>query len=49
VYAALRGSGMLAGLLEHGYRYVLIANADNLGSTVDAGSPPIWPASRSRF
>ncbi len=36
VYAALRGSGMLAGLLEHGYRYVLIANADNLGSTVDA-------------
>jgi UTP--glucose-1-phosphate uridylyltransferase len=35
VYPALRGSGMLATLLDHGYRYVMISNADNLGSTVD--------------
>ncbi|HET9719542.1 MAG TPA: UTP--glucose-1-phosphate uridylyltransferase [Solirubrobacteraceae bacterium] len=36
VYAALRGSGMLATLLEHGFRYAMISNADNLGSMVDA-------------
>jgi UTP--glucose-1-phosphate uridylyltransferase len=36
VYAALRGSGMLATLLERGFRYAMISNADNLGSTVDA-------------
>ncbi len=35
VYASLRGSGMLAALLEHGYGYTMISNADNLGSTVD--------------
>ncbi|HWD63527.1 MAG TPA: UTP--glucose-1-phosphate uridylyltransferase, partial [Solirubrobacteraceae bacterium] len=35
VYAALRGSGMLATLLEQGFRYAMISNADNLGSTVD--------------
>jgi UTP--glucose-1-phosphate uridylyltransferase len=36
VYAALRGSGMLATLLEQGFRYAMISNADNLGSGVDA-------------
>ncbi len=36
VYAALRGSGMLDALLQQGFRYVMIANADNLGSRVDA-------------
>jgi UTP--glucose-1-phosphate uridylyltransferase len=36
VYSALRGSGMLASLRSHGYRYAMISNADNLGSTVDA-------------
>jgi UTP--glucose-1-phosphate uridylyltransferase len=36
VYSALRGSGMLASLREHGYRYAMISNADNLGATVDA-------------
>jgi UTP--glucose-1-phosphate uridylyltransferase len=35
VYAALRGSGMLATLVEHGFRYAMISNADNLGSIVD--------------
>jgi UTP--glucose-1-phosphate uridylyltransferase len=35
VYAALRGSGMLAALREHGFRYAMISNADNLGSTPD--------------
>jgi UTP--glucose-1-phosphate uridylyltransferase len=35
IYSALLGSGMLAALLEHGFRYVMISNADNLGATVD--------------
>ncbi len=36
VYGALRRSGMLAALLERGFRYAMISNADNLGATVDA-------------
>ena len=35
VYSALRGSGMLGELLERGYRYAMISNADNLGATAD--------------
>jgi UTP--glucose-1-phosphate uridylyltransferase len=36
VYGALRRSGLLAQLLEHGFRYAMISNSDNLGATVDA-------------
>jgi UTP--glucose-1-phosphate uridylyltransferase len=39
VYSALRGSGMLAAMLDQGYRYAMISNADNLGSTTDARIP----------
>jgi UTP--glucose-1-phosphate uridylyltransferase len=35
VYGALVGSGMLDQLLAQGFRYAMISNADNLGSTVD--------------
>ncbi len=35
VYASLRGSGLLARLLERGFRYAMISNSDNLGATVD--------------
>jgi UTP--glucose-1-phosphate uridylyltransferase len=35
VYGALRRSGMLAGLLERGFRYAMISNADNTGATLD--------------
>jgi UTP--glucose-1-phosphate uridylyltransferase len=35
VYPSLRGSGILDALLEQGFRYAMIANADNLGATVD--------------
>jgi len=35
VYASLVGSGMLDALREHGFRYVMIANSDNLGAGVD--------------
>ncbi len=36
VYSALRSSGMLDALRQRGFRYAMIANADNLGATVDA-------------
>ncbi len=36
VYAALVGSGTLDALLEQGFRWVMISNADNLASVVDA-------------
>ena len=39
VYPALRGSGMLDALLERGFRYAMISNADNLGATTDARIP----------
>ena len=36
VYGAMRRSGILQTLLEHGFRYAMISNADNLGARVDA-------------
>ncbi len=36
VYGALRRSGMLATLLERGFRYAMISNSDNLGATLEA-------------
>jgi UTP--glucose-1-phosphate uridylyltransferase len=35
VYGALRRSGMLAALLEQGFRYAMISNSDNLGAQLD--------------
>jgi UTP--glucose-1-phosphate uridylyltransferase len=35
LYTALVTSGMLGDLLEHGYEYAFVANADNLGATLD--------------
>jgi len=35
VYASLLGSGMLEALRDQGFRYVMIANADNLGAFPD--------------
>ena len=35
LYPALAGSGMLAQLLEQGYRWAFVSNADNLGATLD--------------
>jgi UTP--glucose-1-phosphate uridylyltransferase len=37
LYAALSTSGMLEELLEAGYEYAFISNADNLGATLDLG------------
>jgi UTP--glucose-1-phosphate uridylyltransferase len=39
VYPALRGSGMLSALLDQGFHYAMISNADNLGATTDARIP----------
>ncbi len=36
VYPALRGSGMLRSLLERGFHFAMISNADNLGATCEA-------------
>jgi UTP--glucose-1-phosphate uridylyltransferase len=36
LYTALEASGTLAGLLEAGYRYACVSNADNLGARPDA-------------
>jgi UTP--glucose-1-phosphate uridylyltransferase len=35
VYLALLSSGLLGSLLERGFRYVFLSNADNLGATCD--------------
>ncbi|MGQ9839373.1 MAG: UTP--glucose-1-phosphate uridylyltransferase [Anaerolineae bacterium] len=35
IYTALLTSGMLQVLLEHGYEYAFVSNADNLGATLD--------------
>jgi len=35
LYPSLEASGMLATLLEQGYRYAFVSNADNLGATFD--------------
>jgi len=35
VYGSLRSSGMLDALLERGFSYAMISNADNLGATLD--------------
>ena len=35
LYPALVASGALAGLLERGYRYAFVSNADNLGAVLD--------------
>jgi len=35
IYTALVTSGMLAALLERGYRYAFVSNSDNLGAVLD--------------
>jgi UTP--glucose-1-phosphate uridylyltransferase len=49
VYGALRRSGVLQTLTEHGFRYAMISNADNLGATVDARIAAFLAAERIPF
>ncbi len=39
IYAALSSSGILDGLIDAGYRYAFVSNADNLGAVMDTGIP----------
>jgi UTP--glucose-1-phosphate uridylyltransferase len=39
IYGALRRSGLLAELLERGFRYAMISNSDNLGALVEPRIP----------
>ena len=48
IYPALLTSGMLAALLERGYRYAFISNSDNLGRRSTRASSPGSPARGSR-
>ena len=36
IYTALRGTGLLAQLIDAGYRYVFVSNSDNLGAVLVA-------------
>ena len=49
LYPSLRGSGILDALLEQGFRYAMIANADNLGATVDPRIPAYLARERIPF
>ena len=49
VYGALRRSGMLAALLDRGFRYAMISNSDNLGARVDARIPASMAAQEVPF
>ena len=49
LYPSLRGSGILDVLLEQGFRYAMIANADNLGATVDPRIPAYLARERIPF
>ena len=44
VYGALRRSGLLARLLEQGFRYGMISNSDNLGAQVEPRIPTYMAA-----
>lgn len=49
VYGALRRSGLLARLLEEGFRYAMISNSDNLGARVEPRIPTYMAAERIPF
>jgi UTP--glucose-1-phosphate uridylyltransferase len=49
VYGALRGSGMLAALLEAGFHHAMISNSDNLGAVVDPRIPAHMASERIPF
>ena len=49
VYGALRRSGLLAKLLEEGFRYAMISNSDNLGARVEPRIPAYMAAEEIPF
>ena len=49
LYPALRSSGMLAALLDRGYEYAFVSNADNLGAVLDPSLLGWFAAERASF
>ncbi len=49
IYTAMRGSGLLAQLLDAGCRYVFVSNSDNLGAVPDARVAGWFAASGAPF
>lgn len=49
IYAALAGSGTLAQLLDAGFKYAFVSNADNLGAGLDADILGYLVASHAPF
>ncbi|RYG17758.1 UTP--glucose-1-phosphate uridylyltransferase [bacterium] len=49
LYTALRGTGLLALLIEQGYRYVFVSNSDNLGAVPDPRVAGWFAASGAPF
>jgi UTP--glucose-1-phosphate uridylyltransferase len=49
LYPALRSSGTLDALLDRGYRYAFVSNADNLGAVLDPGLLAWFAAEETPF
>jgi UTP--glucose-1-phosphate uridylyltransferase len=49
LYPALRSSGMLDALIDRGYRYAFVSNADNLGAVLDPGLLAWFAAGEAPF
>ncbi|MFC7502414.1 UTP--glucose-1-phosphate uridylyltransferase [Nocardioides sp. CPCC 206347] len=49
LYTALRGTGLLDLLIEHGFRYVFVSNSDNLGAVPDPKVAGWFAASGAPF
>jgi UTP--glucose-1-phosphate uridylyltransferase len=49
IYTALDGSGLLRALIDKGYRYLFVSNADNLGARPDPRIAAWFAASGSPF
>jgi len=49
LYTALQASGVLTRLLDAGYRYAFVSNADNLAATVDARVAGWFASSKAPF
>ena len=49
IYTALDGSGLLRSLIDQGYKYLFVSNADNLGARPDPALAAWFAASGSPF
>lgn len=49
LYTALAANGLLDELIEKGYRYAFVSNADNLAATVDTAIPAYMEANQINF